>query len=105
MNRHRVCSALFLLGLAFISSSALADLIVVSDLASGNVSLNPANTLVTIHQNAAGTESGCITPTGAILSCLNNATTHVPGGDNIGINNVLELDTIDSFVAVVTSKT
>jgi hypothetical protein len=104
MNHHRICGVLLVLTFAFVPSSALADLIVATDLGS-SLTVGPANTVVTIHENAAGSESGCTTVTGALLSCLNNSTTHVAGGDNIGINNVLTFNTSENLAAVVTSKT
>src|ERR1051326_7707269 len=73
-----------------IPSRASADLILNKNIAISATAPGPANTLVTIHNPAdSGIESGCINQSGSLSSCLNDAATHVSGGDNISINHVL----------------
>src|SRR5262245_45037138 len=68
--------------------------------------LTAANTLITVHVGGPNdaVESACINQQGTFTSCLNNATTHVAGGDNIGQNHLLTFSSTDNFAVVVDAK-
>jgi hypothetical protein len=106
MKHRSLYSCVFVLAVMAVGlpSHVFADLISVTTIPDEGIALGPGNTLLTIHHGANGIESGCISQNGSFTPCLNTATTQVPGGDNVGLNQVLTMSTDLGFAAVVTPK-
>jgi hypothetical protein len=78
--------------------NAYADLVFVTNIDVTGTGLGAVNTIVTVHEPGAGTESGCINQNSTLTPCLFG----IQGGDNLAINNVVSLSNIaTSFAAVV----
>ena len=108
MRNRRIDVTILLAALILIVPNlSFADLIPITGVDLSGTGLGSVNTLVTIHDSGQGNgiESGCITQVGAFSPCLNNATTHVEGGDNVSVNHVLTLPNLNLAAVVNINET